>query len=415
MRGGVKIADLNLIINNDKYIKYPIIIYGTGLIAERVIEQITDILRIKCILDGNDISGKFKGIQISDWDYIDDSEEIILIIAAAEKNIPVIYKRIYDISTQKKIKKIINAYGVPVDRKYAEIQYTMLNQRLMIDTWESLGEIISSHEVVDYIYGLISFIKKNKYDGQVLFAARDGFIFYEVYMALRNTLDYHWLPEAHYLYISRQGAINMSTNGEKLRYIFDKVYVDDKEIANIGDEISKLNTVQNRKNYLKYLEQNGISVKNKVLLCEYFAKGTTQYLLTDIFENIEGYYYMYSIQNKVYPIKVNYKHRITEFERLDKYYNMVEYEEIFERMFSSTDGKFLYMDDGGQPVFEIDNRDAYTKDAIKRIQSGIKQKVISVFEANEVNEYINNIEDQITLLRGGCEFSKEMDMSIFDL
>ena len=234
-------------------------------------------------------------------------------------------------------------------------------------------------------------------------------------MALRNTLDYHWLPEAHYLYISRQGAINMSTNGEKLRYIFDKVYVDDKEIANIGDEISELNTVQNRKNYLKYLEQNGISVKNKVLLCEYIAKGTTQYLLTDIFENIEGYYYMHSIQNNVYPIKVNYKHRITEFERLDKYYNMVEFEEIFERMFSSTDGKFLYMYDGGQPVFEIDNRDAYTKEAIKRIQAGIKQKVISVFEANKVNEYINNVENQITLLRGGCEFAKEMDMSIFDL
>ena len=81
--------------------------------------------------------------QISDWDYIDDSVAIILIIAATEKNIPVIYNRIYDILNEKRVIKVITPFGEPVDRKFAEIQYFRNNQKKMIDTWENLRKYIS--------------------------------------------------------------------------------------------------------------------------------------------------------------------------------------------------------------------------------------------------------------------------------
>lgn len=71
-----------------------VILYGTGEIARKFIEEFGDICDIRFCLDRTRMQGGFCGVTIKTWDAVSGAGADCVVIAAAEKNVRTIYQRI---------------------------------------------------------------------------------------------------------------------------------------------------------------------------------------------------------------------------------------------------------------------------------------------------------------------------------
>ena len=125
-----------------------IIIYGSGVIAKRVIEALGD-FRIVGILDRTKLEGCVENIPILSWEDVDDGFADILIIAARFQNCKEIYNRIVHACTYRKI-RIFDIEGQILAESYQLETNDMNTAFYYLKNKEELQKKIDEYEAVSF-------------------------------------------------------------------------------------------------------------------------------------------------------------------------------------------------------------------------------------------------------------------------
>ena len=286
--------------------------------------------------------------------------------------------------------------------------------KMVIDSWEKFGKVFIYPIMYDYLQKLVSSINNFSNDEKILFAARDGFLPYKLYESIREKYPEYKLPDARYLYISRTGAINLCTNEEKIDVV-NRIYKDKKQELKDFKEIEP-NKEKARKRYKEYLKSIEVNTSKINWLCEFYAKGTTQFLIDDMFENLVGFYYMHQVIECNYPIQVKSLYKIDEDNVKSEYRYIQRYEERIERVMSSFEGKFLFFDDTNV-ILDTDSRSEEEKAAIEEIQEGVCDYLRNTYISNDVNYMgiIDVISSLIQCLLDGNIIFKGINKEVLNL
>ena len=125
-----------------------IIIYGSGVIAKRVIGALGD-FQIVGILDRTKLEGCIENIPILSWEDVDQNSADILIIASSLQNCKEIYNRIIYACTYRKI-KIFDVNGQYLTELY-QLENTDINTALYyLKNKEELQKKIDEYEAISF-------------------------------------------------------------------------------------------------------------------------------------------------------------------------------------------------------------------------------------------------------------------------
>ena len=177
---------------------------------------------------------------------------------------------------------------------------------------------------VGYLTWLIQQLQKEKYSG-VLFLARDGWLFYNIYRKIKEKLD---LPQPIYYYANRRSSFlccmdSDQENQKMLEHarlfgvnifdIFENVYqipadrllphYKEESCSEYVDKHMKWINSQaeeSRKGYLVYSERCKMVPGNRYALIDFFSAGTTQKYLSKFLPfSLKGFYFLYYNTNVV--------------------------------------------------------------------------------------------------------------------
>lgn len=125
-----------------------IIIYGSGVVAKRVIEALSD-FQIVGILDRTKPEGCVENIPILSWEDVDQNFADLLIIASSAKNCKEIYNRIVYACTYRKI-RIFDIEGRNLAEHYALETIDMNTASYYLKNKEELQKKIDEYEAVSF-------------------------------------------------------------------------------------------------------------------------------------------------------------------------------------------------------------------------------------------------------------------------
>lgn len=194
---------------------------------------------------------------------------------------------------------------------------------------------------------------------EVLFGARDGFLFHKMYEYLIQNTNCN-LPKARYIYTSRTAAITAAV--ESLHDLEEAIEWYGKEIitrmygTNDTDEMLQLSR-KYRNNYKKYLETNGIAMDKKYAFVDLDSCGSVQYYLSKLGLDLTGLYCHQYIGSVRKPPDI---YAMTSSEMIDGNKNLLQ-----EALIGSDDAMTKNFDDVGNPVFDADNRNEKSIDLIR--------------------------------------------------
>ena len=181
---------------------------------------------------------------------------------------------------------------------------------------QRFGNCIIGPLSVGYMMWLIRKLKETVFDG-VLFLARDGWIFYNIYQQLQNRLK---LPNAIYYYANRHAAFlcymdseqeteqileRGRTHGLTVEDVLERVYQLPKNqlLPRMGDETA-LDYVEKhkeiiqkiakdaRKGYCRYSKKCGMKANGLYAVIDLFAVGSTQKYLSQFLPfRLRGFYF----------------------------------------------------------------------------------------------------------------------------
>jgi len=194
---------------------------------------------------------------------------------------------------------------------------------------------------------------------EVLFGARDGFLFHKMYEYLvQNT--YMDLPKASYMYTSRTAAITAAVETsydlEEAIEWYGKEIISKMYETNDTDEMLKLSR-KYRENYKQYFENNGISANKKYAFIDLDSCGSVQYYLGKLGLDLTGLYchqYIGSVR------KTPDIYAMTSSEIIDGNKNLLQ-----EALIGSDEAMTKSFDNEGIPVFIADHRNRKSIDLIR--------------------------------------------------
>lgn len=268
--------------------------------------------------------------------------------------------------------------------------------------------------IVEYINLLKRALEERQYDG-ILFAARDGYLFNDIYSKLRKNKIING-PESIYILSSRRLSIGMGVQTQEDIRVINSFYgIKDKtaefyhfwEIEeNCIESEEKIieNSALRREKYKKYLLSKGIDFSKKYLYCELDGHGTGCYFLSRLFvENLDS---LYLIRQHTQP-EYDSNMKIYAAYRWKKgdYRPFLYYTKELETVFTSHEQSICGFDNNINPVFEKEGRSYEQINDLKKIQSIIES---TYFKINETIGSENlNLSDRFleNLFEAMSEFS----------
>lgn len=214
---------------------------------------------------------------------------------------------------------------------------------------------------------------------EVLFCARDGYLLRKLFCKIENGTG------AKYFLTSRTAAIRAGMEtAEDVEYVDSMHFFGDDSKAlqvrfgisdgpeNESDRTALIlsNSERLRENYRKYIEEIGVRGINAAMF-DFVAKGTTQLFVQRLFdEPLKGLYFLQLepefMKNKGLDIVPFYSDEERDTSAIfDDYY-------VLETIITSPEPSVDEFDDGGDPVFATETREADTIRFAMDVQAGIE-------------------------------------------
>lgn len=125
-----------------------ILIYGTGIIAKRLIQSLLD-FNIIAVIDRIQFMGDIEGIPIKMWDEIQEGDADVIIIAALPRNYNEIYNRIIDKCIAYDM-KIFGENGQNLVAKYGIITANKIDNEFFSKDENDLLRKIENHDAISF-------------------------------------------------------------------------------------------------------------------------------------------------------------------------------------------------------------------------------------------------------------------------
>lgn len=261
--------------------------------------------------------------------------------------------------------------------------------RLLVDGAEDVGYIFCGAMIADFVLWMRNKVRESGLS-QVLLCARDGYLLKRLYEYLEEGDKYK------YFLTSRTAAIRagirdkgdieyvdsmkffgtkeqemLSRYGIELESSGNKDACGDKCDSRDRDEVILAKAREQKLNYQKYCEANGISLTDDSALFDFVAKGTTQYFLKNIFTGkLKGFYFLQLEPEFMANRGIDIVPFYTEAERdtskiFDSYY-------IMETILTAPTSSVLEFNEDGKPVFADETRSQADIACVLDAQKGIE-------------------------------------------
>lgn len=206
------------------------------------------------------------------------------------------------------------------------------DRKLVITDMYALVNTFMAPFIVNLFFWVIQEALKNGCE-LLLFQARDGYIFYQLYLEELMHYKRGELPEAHYFYASRQAVI------------------------------SATNDLEVEEHYCQYLKTFSLDNYEKICLYDFGARGTVQYHLQQIMQRrLLGLYYM------KLPLDSGTIEVTSYCQKEMNFYEMRTFAQVFyplmEALFEAPHGSLKGFNHGGVPVLEEYHGDVSIKKVI---------------------------------------------------
>ena len=275
-----------------------------------------------------------------------------------------------------------------------------------------LGPLISV-----FMTWLIEEIKKEHYT-KILFAARDGYLFLELYKKAIEILNASDMPEGIYLYTSRRACLRSYCNKKEglqeilNQYTFSLNDVsrnfsesDNYEVLS-EEEIYRLSSME-YEGYKTYLKGLNISDNDNVGIVDLVSGGTCQYYLENMFfKNMTG---LYLCRVLSWVKRPPYIKAFTSEHPQDPaaYFSKIENLTLLEAVMTSREPSLAGFSVDGKTKFLKDkSSDAY-KNFVAEVQSGITD----FFEEYLRYMYVEGCPVHVSILKELMEFRNVANIS----
>ena len=325
---------------------------------------------------------------------------------------------------------------------------------LEIDNIKDFAYLFLASIAVDFIIWLIKIIERNRYN-RVLFAARDGYLFYDLYNMFISIKNRQMLPKALYFLTSRMVVTNsLIENENDIEWLCNQPYAFDvyemiqrkfgieKEKLTSYNEISiKSNldyALENKKviiekskkikdNYSKYMISNQLNKDDNYVFVDLVSSGTCQLYLERMdafsFDSIYLCYYNINDEKKQKLkhverfINSNIKDTILNYE-----YKSHTFEDYWflETIFTSSMPSVISFSDDGTPIYGEEPRSVdelrFVNDVQCTITEFFKDYIENLFiDGVEINKKICDILYGYKNLKYTNEHCKELnDLSLYE-
>ncbi len=228
---------------------------------------------------------------------------------------------------------------------------------------------------VGYLTWLIQRLKKENFSG-VLFLARDGWLFYNIYRKIQGKMT---LPQSIYYYANRRATFLCCTDFEKdlekilehgqlygvniKAFLKDIYQIPDDRLISDYKEIGALEYVEKnkerilkkvemyRKRFLAYSKKHGMVPGNLYAIFDFIAVGNTQKHLSEFLPfDLKGFYYGKHVSEPVATGAIDY------YQKSEKSLLLNGYVEKLEPFITSMEPSQIGMSEDGKPVFAEEYR-----------------------------------------------------------
>lgn len=211
-------------------------------------------------------------------------------------------------------------------------EFSRQDDKLVIADMYALVNTFMAPFMVNLFFWVMQEVLKNGCE-LLLFQARDGYIFYQLYLEELSHNKIGELLEAHYFYASRQAVIVATNDSEA------------------------------KEHYCQYLKNFSLDNYEKICLYDFGARGTVQYYLQQMMQRkLLGLYYM------KLPLDCGTVEVTSYCQREMNFYEMRSFAQVFyplmEAFFEAPHGSLKGFDHEGIPVLEEYHGDVSVKKVI---------------------------------------------------
>ena len=296
--------------------------------------------------------------------------------------------------------KAVNECRTLAEQKLLGLSIAMgFDDPFALDSDSLIANMVVAPLAMGYLHWICGRLTKERYD-HFLLSSRDGWIMLEAYDRLRKMLPD--LPEGRYFYISRHAAfLTVMDDIEKVKHFgYLSYYEEDpptllQKLFNLsGDELLPYRgetpeeyynahepqirsaAERYRQNYLRYMENEGLSGSNCAIM-DFVSEGRSQRMLEKLFPGrLNGYYIGLPEYATEHAHNISYY-----FER-----SLMDYdtEMKIEVYFTSMEPALNHFDCDGRPVFDREIRTPEILERIEEIHSQVRKYL---------DRYINTLYD----------------------
>lgn len=278
-------------------------------------------------------------------------------------------------------------------------------------------EVVSKTFIAPMMYELIKFVDENtKENDKLLFLAREGYYLEKLFADYINIFNKN--SKEHYYFLASRRAtmsatlfskedvissINREYNGtikSLLENIYGVKYNDNDFKIKLPDEQDKIkniiekysddiinNSKNNRKAYMKYINDMVNIKKDNLVIVDLGYSGTIQYHLSKMLDkDLVGLYLTNSSSVKKFSSQseLKFAFNICDDQTYEKIYH---YSLILEFFLSAPYGQLQYFketNDSIEPIYNEEKMDDAKKKTIEEIYSFVKQFIERIAELNEI-------------------------------
>ncbi len=240
---------------------------------------------------------------------------------------------------------------------------------------QHFGNCIIGPLAVGYLTWLIQQLKKDSFSG-VLFLARDGWLFYNIYRRIQNKMT---LPPPVYYYANRRATFLCCTGfeqdlekilehgqlyGVNIKSFLKDIYqIPDESLISDYNEIGASEYVDKnkewilkkvemyRKRFLTYSKKHGMIPGNLYAVFDFIAVGNTQKHLSEFLPfDLKGFYYGKHVSEPVATGAIDY------YQKNEKSLLLNGYVEKLEPFITSMEPSQIGISEDGNPVFTEEYR-----------------------------------------------------------
>ncbi len=251
------------------------------------------------------------------------------------------------------------------------------DRRLSVGDESDIGYLFCAPMITDFTLWMQESISRQGF-GQVLFGARDGYLFDKLYeICGKDARSYYFLT-------SRTAAIRagmetqedidyvdgMKYSGTPKEALKERFGIEERELAGRDRIVAILEKAKyQRENYRRYIERLGLD-EGKLAFFDFVAKGTTQMYLQKLFtQHLKGFYFLQLepefMADKGLDIEPFYSEEEKDSSAIfDNYY-------ILETILTAPFPQMKEMGPDGEPVYAKETRSESDLKCFERAQDGI--------------------------------------------